>query len=280
MADEALRACIGMTGRVPSSATFSRAFEEFAQSNIGDAAHRSLVEQVYADRVVWHVSRDATSISTWERPERRAKPPRGPKRRPGRKKGVPPKPKVLLRQQKQLIQSVESAIDELPRACATGTKLDSHGFPHWWNGYKLHADVDESGFPLSVLLTSASLHDSQAAIPLMRTTAMRTKAVLYQLMDAGYVGKPIRQAAEDLGQVPIVSPKASKTSPAIPLTEDRKRRMAWRFTVERFFANIKTNYPIAGSRYRGHPKVNLQLMLAVVAICAAMILKKAGSADF
>ena len=33
-------------------------------------------------------------------------------------------------------------------------------------GYKLHADVADGGIPVSCLLTSASLHDSQAALPL------------------------------------------------------------------------------------------------------------------
>ena len=37
-----------------------------------------------------------------------------------------------------------------------------------WIGYKLHLDVADGDIPISGLLTSASLHDSQAAIPLAK----------------------------------------------------------------------------------------------------------------
>jgi transposase len=280
MADEGLRICIGLVGSVPSAATFSRAFSEFAELELGQRVHEALVIKEYQDITVWHVARDATSISNWERPVRMAKPPRKVKQRPGRKKGIPPKPKVESRQQKQLRQSPQEAISELPKACATGTKLDSNGFPHWWNGYKLHADVDESGFPLAVVLTGAGVHDSQVAIPLMKTTTRRTQAVFYQLMDAGYVGQPIFQAAKQLGQVPLVTPKATPTRPAIPLTPDRKVRMKRRCAVERFFAHLKNNYAIHATRYRGHRKVSLHIMFAVVVICASMILKQTNILEF
>ncbi len=45
-------------------------------------------------------------------------------------------------------------------------KKDSKGYKSTWVGYKLHIDVADGQIPISCLLTSASLHDSQAAIPL------------------------------------------------------------------------------------------------------------------
>ena len=64
--------------------------------------------------------------------------------------------------------------------------------------------VNETGRPLSrkrhflkldnSLLTSASLHDSQAAIPLATLSAERTTN-LYDLMDAAYDAEPIRRTA-------------------------------------------------------------------------------------
>lgn len=277
MADEGLRAALGMVGEVPSAATFSRAFREFAYLRVGESAHEALVVQEYSELEVWHVARDATAISSWERPVRAPKPPPAPKLKIGRPKGGnPAKPKVETRMQRQLVQSAERAITELPTQCTTGTKLDSNGFPHWWMGYKLHADVDEHGFPLSVILTSANVHDCQVAIPLMKTTSARTKSVFYQLMDAGYLGKLILEAAMNLDQVPIVAPKARAGTPVIPLSPDRKERMKKRCAVERFFAQLKNNSALGASRYRGYLKVNLQVMLAILALCATMMLNKTG----
>ena len=66
--------------------------------------------------------------------------------------------------------------------------------------------------PISCLLTSASLHDSQAAIPLATLSAERTTN-LYDLMDAAYDAKQIRQHSRSLGHVPLIdtNPRRDKT---------------------------------------------------------------------
>jgi hypothetical protein len=46
-------------------------------------------------------------------------------------------------------------------------------------------DVDDLGTPFSALVTSASMHDSGAAIPLEAATNLKVKS-LYTLMDAAY----------------------------------------------------------------------------------------------
>jgi hypothetical protein len=61
-------------------------------------------------------------------------------------------------------------IAELPTACHVGTKKDSQGYKTSWTGYKLHIDAADGGIPVSCILTSASLHDSQVAIPLAEIT--------------------------------------------------------------------------------------------------------------
>src|SRR6266498_6027244 len=48
---------------IPSAATFSRAFEQFALMTLGDTVHEALVRCHVADRVVMHVSRDSTEVS-------------------------------------------------------------------------------------------------------------------------------------------------------------------------------------------------------------------------
>ncbi len=72
-----------------------------------------------------------------------------------------------------------------------------------WNGYKLHADVSDGGIPLSAILTSASLHDSQAAIPLAQKSAERITN-LYDLMDAAYDAPQIRVYSIALRHIPII----------------------------------------------------------------------------
>ena len=93
--DDALRQVCGFASRadVPSEATFSRAFAQFAQSRLPEHLHASLMQSTQRERLIGHLSRDATAIEAREciapcaRPKdrnRRAKPrsgPSGPKRR-------------------------------------------------------------------------------------------------------------------------------------------------------------------------------------------------------
>ena len=61
-------------------------------------------------------------------------------------------------------------LKDLPKACDKGAKKDSKGNTIYWTGYKLHLDTIDGGIPVSALLTSASVNDSQAAIPLATIT--------------------------------------------------------------------------------------------------------------
>ena len=91
--------------------------------------------------------------------------------------------------------TVEQMIAELPRVCDVGCKTNSSGHKEYWIGYKLHVDVADGQIPISCVLTSASLHDSQAAIPLAELTARRVTR-LYDLMDRGYESGLIRQHSQ------------------------------------------------------------------------------------
>ena len=50
------------SGDIPSEATFSRAFAEFAAKGLGDRVHEALVQQCVKPELVGHISRDATAI--------------------------------------------------------------------------------------------------------------------------------------------------------------------------------------------------------------------------
>ncbi len=62
-------------------------------------------------------------------------------------------------------------LEDLPTACDVGTKKNS-------KGYKLHIDSAEGGIPISCILTSASAHDSQVAIPLAKISNERVNGRL------------------------------------------------------------------------------------------------------
>ena len=54
-------------------------------------------------------------------------------------------------------------------------------------GWKLHIDSADGGIPVSCILTSASMHDSQAAIPLAEMTAARVDSLYDRRRHHGYV---------------------------------------------------------------------------------------------
>ena len=187
--DPTLRRLCGWdkASEIPSEATFSRAFAEFARAELPQAIHETLVKSRLGEqKLVGHISRDATAIEGREKAA--PKPPAAPKpkRRRGRpKKSDPPRPKPEpTRLEVQGGRSVEENLADLPRACDCGAKKNSKGHNQYWRGYKLHLDVADGEIPVSAILTSASLHDSQAAIPLAQLSARRV-VNLYDVMDKG-----------------------------------------------------------------------------------------------
>jgi hypothetical protein len=270
--DECLRLLCGFRtrGDVPTEATFSRAFAEFSVSGVAERAHREVLERLLgASALVETVYRDATDVKARERPLEKARKLKGPRKKPG------PRPKELrvplepTRMVRQLDQSVEEMLAELPKQCDIGAKKNSDGHNMYWIGFKLHLDVADGGLPLSALTTSASLHDSQVGIPLMRLTNSRVRP-LYQVMDAGYIGQPIVDAALGLDQIAIVAPRARAGSPAVPLEPDRKRRMRERWQVEQVFSWLKERFGGRKIRVRGHAKVHFHLMCGVLCVLATV----------
>lgn len=210
-------------GEVPSEATFSRAFAEFAESGLGDRVHAALVAQHVKPVLVGHVARDSTEIEARERATPKPKPPPRRRKRGRPKKGEVVEPQPLSRLPRQLTQTAEEALGELPRVCNWGAKKDSGGHSHYWKGYKLHLDVCDPGLPLNAQTTSASRHDSQVAIPMARETAQRVTA-LYELMDSAYAAPEIEQAVRELGHVPIIDLHGSRKKQGLTLDPATARR--------------------------------------------------------
>jgi hypothetical protein len=137
-ADKILRRLCGWerANEIPSEATFSRAFAEFAASALPSKVHEALIAQTHKDRLVGHISRDSTAIEAREKPVKPAA-PETPKYKPGPpRKGEQRLQKDPRRQAQQLGMSLEAMLAGLPGHCAVGTKRNAKGQQESWIGYK------------------------------------------------------------------------------------------------------------------------------------------------
>src|SRR5208337_4881230 len=89
------------------------------------------------------------------------------------RKGEVVEKKAPRRLERQADMSLAEMLSDLPAHCAVGTKRNAKGHTTSWIGYKLHIDTADGDIPVSCLLTSASVHDSQPAVPLANATARR-----------------------------------------------------------------------------------------------------------
>lgn len=226
--DESLRRLCGWqsTDALPHESKFSRAFAEFAQTELPQQLHAAVVAATQQDRLIGHIARDSTAIPARERFPETAK-QKAAKRREatrqkrqakvggGNKAGGGKKAKPVFRKTKasergtrierQRHQKLDRMLKELPRECDIGTKTSSQGHQQYWRGYKLHLDVADGQLPISAILTSASVNDSQVAIPLMTMTGERV-VYLYDLMDSAYDANGIHAHSRQLNHVPIIAP--------------------------------------------------------------------------
>ena len=259
-------------GLIPSESTFSRAFEEFASSELPMRIHEALIEKYESKRLVGHISRDTTDISAREKAKATtAKKKKQPKRKRGRpRRGEQRPPKEPTRLERQLSMTVPEMLADLPRECAWGTK-EKNGKPFYWKGWKLHVDWADGEIPVSVILTSASTHDSQGAIPLTMISVQRVIS-LYDLMDSAYDAAAIRDRSLSLGHVPIID-KNQRRGKKVEMAPAEKRRFNERSTAERGFSLFKDVFGGRQQvRVRGYAKVFAHLMFGIVALTADRLL--------
>ena len=271
-------------GRLPSEATFSRAFSEFAESRLASRLHETLIARTMDGHLVGHISRDATAIEAREKPQPKAA---KPKRR--RKRGRPRKGEARAKQpsrlERQLTMSLPQMLADLPRACDVGTKRNAKGHTASWIGYKLHVDTADGGVPISCIMTSASTHDSQVAIPLGSLTAGRVES-LYDLMDAAYDSIEIWAHSISLGHKPIidVNPRRSvdrqealkreKTARrTLGLVFPEERRYVVRLGSERVNGRLKDEFGGRHVRVRGYDKVLAHLMFGMTVLAASQLMR-------
>jgi Transposase DDE domain/Transposase domain (DUF772) len=303
-ADAQLRRLCGWThaSAVPHESTFSRAFAEFAASELPQKLHQALIQTTQSERLIGHISRDSTAIEARERfPE---KEPQQPRAKPEEKKAKKSKPKQKSKSarrpkkakaadrgtlmERQRYMKLSQMLETLPTACAIGVKTSSKGQQQYWRGYKLHADVADGQIPVSLILTGANVHDSTAAIPLMTMSAQRVTSC-YDLMDSAYDADAILSYSRQLGHVPIVQPhprrngrsksqlpKVFAAKKAPELSWAQQDRFRERTAVERVFARLKDEFGADKVRVRGASKVMAHLMFGVLALTVDQLLRLTG----
>jgi hypothetical protein len=273
-------------GDIPSESTFSRAFTEFAITQLPTRVHEAMINGTVSNVIVGHLSRDSTEIEGREKPakketeaENKAKGKLGrPKK--GEEKVIEP-----TRLERQKGMSLEEMLDDLPNACDVGTKKNSKGYMERWIGYKLHIDAAEGHIPVSCILTSASVHDSQVALPLAEISQTRVTN-LYDLMDAAYDAPIIREHSQSLGHVPLIdiNPRRNTTLKeelkweakrlkVINFEMPEDRRYNERSNVERVNGRLKDEFGGKNVRVRGHAKVMAHLMFGILALTADQLLR-------
>ena len=302
--DAALRRLCGFThaDTVPHEATFSRAFEQFATTQLPQQLHEALIRQTQGDRLIGHIARDSTAIEARERfPD---PPPKARKKGQSQKKKnkrTPPLPRKKgqharakasqrgTRIQQQRHQELDTMLANLACQCDIGAKKNSQGHENYWRGYKLHLDVANGQIPISAVLTGASVHDSQVAIPLMTMTSQRV-VHLYELMDSAYDADAIHAHSRQLNHAPIIAPhprrgakkpspltKVFPARPAPQLSWAEQDRFRERTMVERVNGRLKDEFGASHVRVRGAAKVMAHVMFGVLALTVDQWLRLAGS---
>ena len=274
---------------IPHESSFSRVFAELAESELPQRIHEAIIKQHVSPRIVGHISRDSTAIPAREKPVRKEKTKKSRAAKLKAKRGRPRKgekrQKPLTRLERQQNMKPNEMIEDLPQHCDVGTKKNSKGYKETWTGYKLHIDAADGQIPVSCILTSASLHDSQAALPLAAMSDQRVDN-LYDLMDAAYDSPIIRDYSEQLGHVPIIDINPRRNKKLKQEIADEKRRQAVinfttperirfkeRSNVERVNGRLKDEYGGKKVRVRGNLKVMAHLMFGIIALTVDQLIK-------
>lgn len=302
--DRALRRICGfpLNKPLPSEATFSRAFEAFAESKLADRVHEALIVEQLGDQLIGHISRDGTAIEARERPckppaqqpapareaapllpeESKGKDADGASRlettppvktaqrgRPRKDEVRPPAKESPIAVQRQ--QTLAQLLEAIPTACDRGTKCNAQGYKVSWNGYKLHIDTADCGVPVAAVLSSASMHDSLAAIPLSHLSAQRVTN-LYDVMDAAYCSADLREHCRDLGHVPLIdhNPRRGEKKEFEPHEAIRYNE---RTVAERTNARLKDEFGGRTIRVQGATKVQSHLMFGVLVLSADQLMR-------
>ena len=295
--------CAGICGfplckKQPSEATFSRAFDEFAEAGLGPRVPEALIKEPLGDQLIGHVSRDGTAIEAREHRARKEAPaaesaaaaqtallpaaespgetpvletpaPARKRGRPRRDEARPAAKESPIKRQRG--QTLAQMLNEIPTACDRGTKCTAQGDKNSWSGYKLPLDTADRGVPIAALLSSAAMHDSLAAIPLSLISATRVTH-LYDLMDAAYCSSELREHSRSLGHVPLIDHNPRRGT-KIEFSPAEAIRYHERTAAERSNARLKDEFGGQTLRVKGDTKVMAHLMCGILALSADQLMR-------
>jgi hypothetical protein len=290
--DKKLRRICGweQKGEIPSESTFSRAFAEFSERQLPACVHQAMISENLSEDIVGHISRDSTEIEVREKPQKETRvetesDEEKPKRKLGRPKKGEESIKEPTRLERQQTMTLEEMLADLPHQCGVGTKKNSKGFKESWIGFKFHLDAADGQIPVSCILTSASTHDSQVALPLAAMTSQRITN-LYDLMDAAYDAPIIRERSKSLGHVAIIDINTRRNTKLkeelraearrfglLHFERPEDRRYKERTNVERVYARLKDEFGGRMIRVRGYAKVLAHLMFGILALTADQLMR-------
>ena len=144
---------------------------------------------------------------------------------------------------------------------------------------------------ISCVLTSASVHDSQVALPLAELTSkrvcnLRVTFRLYDLMDSAYDSPIIKQHSQALGHIPIIdiNTRGNKKRKHELKAENQRFefinfknptdvRYNERSNVERVNGRLKDEFGGKMLRVRGYAKVMTHLMFGIIALTADQLMR-------
>ena len=277
---------------IPSEAKFSRVFNEFSKLHIANKAHDAFIENYLSEIIFFYNSSDSTAIDQREKPLKKEKveKPKS-KRKPGRpKKGetVAPKEPTILQQQEKM-NTTDEMLSIISTDCDVGIKQNSKGNRYKWIGGKLHMSVVDGDIPITAIYSSASVHDSSLAIPLIKETSAKV-SYLYDLEDAAYDAEIIKNFSLENGHRPIIdiNPKNSQKLKEQIETKAQEQEMLkklnltrssdehhynQRSSVERVNAYLKDSFGCRNIYYKGASKVSSVLSFAVLSVCIHQSLK-------
>ena len=256
--DRQLRCLCGWTSarQMPHEATFSRAFAEFAASELPQRLHEALILHTQKERLIGHIARDSTAIAARERF------PGQPRHKsiPKRKRGRPRQAERALsgrRLPRQRRQSLSEMREELPRqlvaapvllATMTAQRVTSlyDLMDCAYDANEIHAHSRSLGHvPL------IAPHGSAPPVPKRLQESLRRYDKRRKL--------PTRYDRKRL-----------------PFTPAEEQRFQERSMVERVYSRFKDEFGARIIRVRGASKIMAHLMFGVLALTVDQLLKLSG----
>jgi transposase len=209
--------------RIPSEASFSRFVKKLSESTALEDVQQTLLLQAIQEGFIIDdvVAIDATHFESRDQSTPNEKKPKAEPKKRGRKSKAEQeafqKEKQKQDEQKTIYEkSIETQLDvdletlrtSVPIEPNWGIKKNSEGKNTFWFGFKAHLGVGaKSQYILQGLMSSASLNDGKAAIPLLKGVQERLPSlrIQYGTLDAGYDYEAIYKQLHRMGAHGIIA---------------------------------------------------------------------------